>query len=74
MQAGKAKKAKRKRRRSKMERQFKPSRISIDVNITDKTNPEQLANNVEFFLNELKQRGIVASVGGVTTQFNGDEE
>ncbi len=57
-----------------MERQFKPSRISIDVNITDKTNPEQLANNVEFFLNQLKERGIVASVGGVTTQFNGDEE
>ncbi|HII15034.1 MAG TPA: hypothetical protein HA362_01865 [Nanoarchaeota archaeon] len=55
-------------------KQFKPSRISIDVNITDKTNPEQLANNVEFFLNELKQRGIVASVGGVSTQFNGDEE
>ncbi|MFA5888072.1 MAG: hypothetical protein WC852_05175 [Candidatus Nanoarchaeia archaeon] len=59
----------------KMEtKQFKPSRISIDVNITDKTNPEQLANNVEFFLNQLKERGIVASVGGVSTQFNGDEE
>ncbi|MFH1065530.1 MAG: hypothetical protein V1734_03430 [Nanoarchaeota archaeon] len=55
-------------------KQFKPSRISIDVNITDKTNPEQLANNVEFFLNQLKERGIVASVGGITTQFKGEEE
>lgn len=55
-------------------KQFKPSRISIDVNITDKTNPEQLANNVEFFLKELKERGIVASASGVSTQFKGDED
>lgn len=61
------------RLRMQVSKQFKPSRISIDVNITDKTNPEQLANNVEFFLNELKQRGIVASIGGVTTQFGGEE-
>ncbi|MBU2638847.1 MAG: hypothetical protein KJ955_07780 [Nanoarchaeota archaeon] len=49
-------------------KQFKPSRISIDVNITDKTNPEQLANNVEHFLKELKERGIVASFSGLSTQ------
>ncbi len=54
-------------------KQFKPSRISIDVNITDKTNPEQLANNVEHFLKELKERGIVASFSGITTEFKGDE-
>ena len=30
--------------------------------IASRTNPEQLANNVEFFLNQLKERGIVASV------------
>lgn len=62
------------RLRAQASKQFKPSRISIDVNITDKTNPEQLANNVEHFLKELKERGIVASVGGVTAQFNGEDK
>lgn len=60
--------------RMQASKQFKPSRLSIDVNITDKTNPEQLAKNVEFFLKKLKERGIVASFSGITTELKGEEE